>query len=253
MIAQSFLNRFCFDPSLRLHLGAEVEYLIVDASGKPVPVAAELLRQLDEAYTYELSACQIEHRTNPLRTPDMIVSACGQGLVIARDKARELGYNIQTCAVAPFSMSLDVYPDERYLCEVVPFLSVERLRAACRVMGTHIHIGLGSLSEALLVYNALVEQIDYLLSLCPSENEARLDLYSVVQPNNRPPLYSSAQSFYDTAVACGFAENPRNCWHLVRISRHGTVEVRLFPATEDAALLVLWASAIQDIARATVG
>lgn len=244
----TFLALFNFQPELRFHLGVEEEYLIV-RNKKPVPEAERVLLGLANAsFTYELSACQIEHRTSPAPTPQAASEAYLRGREQLQAVLAGMGLASRARAVAPRDMPLDVYPDERYYA-IAHSLGVDKLRAACRVMGTHVHVGIGSADEALVVYNALVSNMPALLGMCGARNTERLGLYRVVQPECNPPQYSSLQDWHAQAIRDGFVDNPRNCWHLVRISRHGTVEVRLFPATGDARKIQQWADVVQNIAR----
>lgn len=245
-----FLKQFAFNPERRLYLGAEEELLLLTPQGAPAPESPKVLDLLRDArYTYELSACQVEFRTPPLPSPRAVVASVAAGRRKLSRVVRAAGLRYAVTAIAPASMPVAVYPDERYLHSVVPGLTPAQLLAACRVMGTHIHVGCANAEDALRMYNALVRKVPYLLSLCPKENEERLRLYGVVQPNKLPPVYGSVREWHAQAVADGFSENSRNCWHLVRISRHGTVEVRLFPATKSLRNIAAWAEAVQDIAR----
>lgn len=246
-----FLAKFNCAPELRLYLGVEVEYLLT-RNAQPVAVAAHVLDMLaDESFTYELSACQIEHRIQPVPTPQLAAEACA----IGREKLRALLHSVgmvhRAVAVAPVRMPLDIYPDERY-AHIAHSLGVNKLRAACRIMGTHVHVGVGSAAEALTVYNAVVEALPYLLQMCGRRNNERLRLYEIVQPQCWPPLYAHIQAWHARAQQDGFHKNPRNCWHLVRISRHGTVEVRVFPATADSRKIKQWTAAVQSIARSAI-
>lgn len=247
-----FLALFNFQPELRFHLGVEMEYLLM-RNGQPVPAAEQVLAKLGHtSFTYELSACQIEHRTKPVHTPRMAEEACVIGREQLRTTVQCMGLSLRTLAVAPASMPLDTYSDARY-AEIARLLGRDKLLAACRVMGTHIHVGVGNAREAVLVYNALVAAVPTLSALCGPRNNQRLGLYRTVQPCCDPPTYASLRAWYLQAQQDGFAVNPRNCWHLVRISRHGTVEVRLFPATGNSRNIRRWAAVVQQIARAAVG
>lgn len=248
---QQFFSQFSFDPARRLYLGVEVEYALVDPlSGLLVPQSPAVLSVLrDDEFTYELSACQVEHRAGPVASVVELRARLARGQASLRQATRDVGLVFRAMPVAPEGMSLAVYPDERYVQRVVPCLSRLQLEAACRVMGTHIHVGVGSAEEALAVYQACVRLMPRLLRMCGSENMERLRLYRVVAPKCDPPLYASLVEWYAAACALSFADDPRNCWHLIRISRHGTVELRLFPATANLEQIACWAVAVQELAR----
>jgi gamma-glutamyl:cysteine ligase YbdK (ATP-grasp superfamily) len=161
--------------------------------------------------------------------------------------ARQLGLEILTREVAPMDMDLTIYPDARYLGKVAPRLSREKLSAACRVTGTHLHFGVGSMEEAIAVHNLIVLEIDDLLQRGDHSNGERLRLYQTVSGNGIPPFYESEEHFYTIACEKGFVNNPRDCWYFVRISCHGTVEVRVFGVTENVKEIISWAQKIHNI------
>ena len=77
----------------------------------------------------------------------------------------------------------------------------------------------------------------------------RIRLYQTMATNWRPPIYESSDHFDAVAREQGFAENLRNCWHLIRLSRHGTVELRMFGMTENVDENICWIEAVRDILR----
>ncbi|OGZ01704.1 MAG: hypothetical protein A2946_01415 [Candidatus Liptonbacteria bacterium RIFCSPLOWO2_01_FULL_53_13] len=244
---KAFVERFPFQPERSGCIGIERERFLADADGIYAPRAEEFLRIVgDPAWTYELSACQVEDRTDPLRAENDILKNLKRNDLRGCVAARSLGLCIVANEVAPEDMPMDVYPDPRYL-KIVEHLKPAALAAACRVTGTHIHVGVGSWERAFAVYHELSRHLEELMALGDHSQGLRLRLYCEVAKSWRPPRYESAEHFFEVATAEGFAGNSRNCWHLVRITKHGTVECRMFGAAECSEEVLAWVSRVRAI------
>lgn len=238
----TFLSRFAFRPRLRGHLGVEREFFLVDPDiCLPAPRAEEFLRiTADPSWTYELSACQVEHRTAPCPSIDALMRDIKAGEDRGKATAYMMGLRLVSASVGPPAMPLDVYPDPRYR-SIAATLPMRVLSAACRVAGTHIHVGVSSMDEAVALHDAVVDELPALVAEGDLSRGFRMRLYGVMAPDHVPPKYGTAEAFADHARSEGFDANPRNCWHLVRISVHGTVELRMFGATADRKRIKRWA------------
>jgi gamma-glutamyl:cysteine ligase YbdK (ATP-grasp superfamily) len=248
---EQFLSKFSFRPELAGYIGVEREFFLVDPeSGDPVPRSAEFLRRVrgDQSWTYELSACQVEHRTSPCGDRKVLRAELDRGVATGREITDDMGLELSAMSVAPMDMPLDVYPDPRYL-KISAGLPEKVLRAACVVAGTHIHYGVRDLDHAIRVHNRLTAHLDELTDLGDKLNRARIRIYKVMAPVYQMMRYDSREHLFETAQLQGFEENPRNCWHFVRISVHGTVEVRVFGASDDADDVIAWAHRVFTIAR----
>jgi gamma-glutamyl:cysteine ligase YbdK (ATP-grasp superfamily) len=151
-------------------------------------------------------------------------------------------------------MPLDVYPDPsgRYQ-ELVKTMPRHVLQAACRVIGTHIHIGMPDHTVALKVYNQVIGRCDWLCSRGNGSFGERLDIYRIVAPDCDPRPYQDWGEFYREACIRGFDEDPRKCWTLIRISKHGTIEFRMFGATSSIKRIVGWAKLCRDFCLDAMG
>lgn len=244
-----FLSRFAFRPQLAGCLGVEREFFLTDATGRPVPGSSAFLEAIDDpAWTYELSACQVEHRTKPHRSLLKLSEDLRRGQREGERVARALGHQLMALEVAPADMPLDVYPDARYL-KIVQSLPRETLAAACRVTGVHVHVGVRDMRKAVETSNMLRAELETLAALGDHSGGERLRLYKTMAPTWQPPPYESPEHFERHAIEQGFADNPRNCWHLVRISRHGTVEVRVFGMSGDPEEIIGWCMKIREIIK----
>lgn len=228
-----FLRQFVFKPELAGCIGIERERLLATPDGVFVPRAKEFLDSIrDPQWTYELSACQVEDKTTPSNTPQRIWDELKKNDETGFKAGKKLGVNLVTRPVASPDIPLDIYPDPRYQ-EIAKCISVDKLRAACRVTGLHVHIGMSDWDEALRVYNCLREEIDFLCRAGDCSGGERLRLYKIMAENWRPPEIKSPEHFFQIAEAQGFDQNPRNCYWLIRISPHGTVELRMFDMIEN--------------------
>ncbi len=253
-----FRKKFRYNSALAYHIGVERECFIANKNGEIIPQAEQVLVKLSgqngytvqesrgsytpEPYGYELSACQIESRTKP-------VPLCNLHEELVQLDARldwtlkDLGmYAIHT-EVGPQEMPLDVYPDPtgRY-AKIVKTMPRHVLLAACRVAGTHIHVGMPNHNIALHTYNSVIEQCQQLCAMGDHSEGKRLSIYKEVAQDCWPPRYSDWESFYSVAVKNKFDENPRNCWFLIRLTAHGTLEFRMFGATPSIDRIMDWAT-----------
>jgi len=247
---QDFLAKFSFDERKSLYLGVERECFLVQNT-EISPIAQMVLNELgiiDERFSYELSACQLEDKTKPC-TLDHLKEWLLINEKIIKKAEEELEFS-RSFKTAPVDMPLDIYPDPRYQ-EIAKKMSREVLLAACRIIATQFHIGMPNMEDALKVYNEAIKHVDELCKL-GNDNE-RLEIYKIVKPNLTPPHYRDCQAFYEAAKTNNFVENPRNCWHLIRISIHGTIEFRMFPAVENLDTVVKWAKTCHDICKEALG
>lgn len=254
---EDFKGKFKFNPETAFNVGIERECFIVDVRGNIVPLAVSVIEHVtkngwctglsDERVSagsligYELSACQIETRTNPCHVEDLskALRAPSMGL---RSALRELGLSPRYQEVAPDDMPLDVYPDPtgRY-AQISASMSREKLLAACQVAGTHVHVGMPDHDTALRVYNGVIQHCGKLCQEGDGSNGRRLEIYRKVAEDRDPPPYVDWENFCLAAESKGFAKNPRDCWTLIRISVHGTIEFRMFGTTPSLPLIEHWA------------
>ena len=244
---EAFRARFVFDPAKSFRVGVEREAFIVDATGAPVPRAPEVLRQIAEhapehaaRFGYELSACQIEQRTEPLESHETVAtlrklrSALDTALIPLRLRCAYHG-------VGPPDMPTAVYPDPTGRYERISrAMPPEKLSAACRIIGTHIHIGMPDEETALRVYNGVIEDLFGLRIAADKTGGERLRLYRTVVEDPSPIRFESWAHFHAHALEYGYAHDPRSNWMLVRITQWGTIEFRLFDGTDSEEEIGSW-------------
>ncbi len=245
----TFLKKFHFRDDYFGYVGIEREHFLVDGHGREIPRSPDFLDRIrDPRWTYELSACQVESRTTPKRDMSAIKLELLENTNNAWRCARELGFSLINREVGNSDMPLVVYPEPRYLA-IAGVISEDRLRAACRVTGTHIHIGVSNINRAIVAHNMLLPYFEELCDVGDHSRGERLRLYKEMATQWKPIRYRSLKHFFSVAQEQGFAENPKNCWHLMRISVHGTIELRMFGVTDHVDEIVLWVSRIQKILK----
>lgn len=246
---RDFLARFKFRASKSGFIGIEREHFLVKPNGVFIPASDKFLELInDPRWTYELSACQVESRTTPKRDASAISLELLENANNGATIAKQLGLRLINKEVGDENMPLDVFPDARYL-EIVRTIPRDKLEAACRVTGTHIHFGVKNITHALSVYNALIPCLDELCRIGDHSNGERLKLYRTMATRWQPIAYENAEHFFETALADGFSENPRNCWHLIRISIHGTIELRMFGVTDHIDEIIDWISHVRSLLK----
>lgn len=245
----SFKSQFSFNPEHAFKVGCEREGFIVDSSGEIVPEAKKALDALGLSTGYELSACQLESRVGPVDFDRLEYELCIEQAAIL-EILFEHGLSVKYITVAPETMPLDVFPDPtgRYQ-KIVEKMPREILLAACRVAGTHCHVGMSDFETALIVYNHVVDHVHELIEMGNLTQGERLGIYQMMAPNFMPIKYRDLQHMHEYYVENGFDVDPRKCWHLIRISVHGTIEFRMFDSTESINIIASWARECLKLCR----
>lgn len=270
MTIEKFKSLFKYDWDKVGYVGIERECFITDMDGGIVPTAQKVLSGLERgihtderslsywgivrpekgAFGYELSACQIESRVGPCCLADL-----QPNLKYREEQLKAALHHYGLLAlhteVGPEDMPLDIYPDPtgRYQ-KITKDMPRKILLAACRVIGTHVHIGMRDHDMALRVYNHVIRHYAEFCELGNGSFGDRLAIYRQMAPDFEPNPYASWDEYYQTAVAKSFAEDPRKCWTLIRISVHGTIEFRMFGATDSIGRIVKWATQCRDLCQA---
>jgi gamma-glutamyl:cysteine ligase YbdK (ATP-grasp superfamily) len=253
-IHHSFSSQFVFRPDLAFAMGMEREYFLTDATGRPVPAAEQVYAALPPAlpgvgtFGYELSACQIETQSAPTTK---VAELRWQQRQLETELDRVLRrYNLHRSMVevAPADMPLTTYPDpdgryQRLKAAMPPTV----LSAACRVIGTHVHIGMPSAETALRIYNQVIAHSDVLCQMGDHSGGERMQLYQVVKPAYKPVPYESWADYEAFAKENGFHNDPRSCWHIIRLTIHGTIEFRNFGTCNNLDRIVAWAEHCRNL------
>ena len=230
-------------------MGLEREHFLVYEGGpifdRFAPQAKRFLDAIDDPkWTYELSAYQVESRIEPCVELEDVRSQLLANQTKGRKVAKNLGLQLVNREVAIHLDPLEVYPDPRYL-EIAKNISREKLDAASRVTGTHIHIGTANIEQAIELNNALLPKLDELCRMGDHSSGERLRLYKLMAEHWQPVTYESPEHLFEVAREEGFTDNPRNCWKLIRISIHGTVELRMLGSTDDIREILEWVSFVK--------
>lgn len=244
---RDFLKQFTFRRKLEGYIGIEREHFLVSQEGIYIPKAKEFLDRIhDIRWTYELSACQVESRTTPAKRLISIRNELLENELNGKLACDSLGLRLVNHEVANDTLPDDIYPDPRYV-KVAKKMPKEMIRAGCRVAGTHIHIGVRSMTQAIKTHNLFIPHLERLSKMGDHSCGKRLNMYKKMAANWEPKPYKNARHFFEVARVEGFTDNLRNCWHLIRISRHGTVELRMFGSAEHIEEILGWVKVICKI------
>jgi len=254
MDISKFTKQFKFMPERILMMGVERESFLEDRHRNIVPKSKNLLSLLgdDPRFGYELSACQFEDRVGPANLEDLgeELMRNDRDILVATQK---LGLYRSHYEVASSKMPLDVFSDPtgRYQ-EITKNMSEDILLAACRVIGTHVHVGMPDYETAIRVYNRVIDYTEILCALGDNSKGERLKIYKQMAKDFTPPKYDNWNDFYKKSIEKGFVSDPRSCWHFIRISVHGTIEFRMFGTTEDIDRVLTWASVCHGLCREAI-
>ncbi|MBT4277396.1 hypothetical protein HOD96_01475 [Candidatus Falkowbacteria bacterium] len=219
--------------------GVELEGYVYE-NGVIVPRGPEIVEAINdpELASCELPACQIEIKTLPCKVKNLKWYLYG-GRAILQDAAERLGLSYSFDAIAPADIPLEISPDKRHQ-DIAKKLSHEKLLAGSRVASTQFHFGMRDKEEALKVYNFLIQHCYYLISLGDISKGRRLNLYGRVYPDFMPRAYHDWYELYRDACDRNFANDIRNWWDMIRITRFGTIELRMFDSTPDIERILHW-------------
>ena len=247
MHTDQFINQYRFSGTTGT-IGVEEECFVAK-DGIIVPRARNVLQNITLSGNIgpELSACQIEIRTNPRIHVSEIISDIKELRELVRQGCNAVGLHPIRTEVAPPGISLDVSQDEtgRYE-QIKKSLAPDVLDAACRAAGTHVHIGAANHEEALRMYNQAIQHVERLFCIGDNSSGERIRLYELVAGNSTSPHYTSWSHVHAVAQAKGFESDPSSCWDIIRLSKHGTVEFRSFGIANSEQQLVEWITACQD-------
>jgi len=242
-----FKAEFVFDPKKERQVGVEREIFLVDPmNDRLTPRAEDMLRILApdgdySRFSYEPSACQVEMKTAPCFTEEL-----AKELRMLEDRMDDALFTLQLRAcytpVAPANMPMDLYPDPtgRYQSRF-NYMTDEARLAAFRIIATNVHVGMPDHETALRVYNKLIGDLPYLLEMGDTSEGKRLEIYKSVTADWKPVPFADWGELHRYALEHDFAHDPRSWWSLVRISRHGTIELRTLDATHSLNKVILWA------------
>lgn len=232
-----FDAKFGFAADRRYCLGVEEEIWTVSpktgvlVSGAPLVFAKG--EEVPSGFKPELPAQQIEMVTPVCRTLAELDAAVAENDRALRRLAAKHRFALSRDPVPTKPFAIEVFPTERYQRIQAQF--GERLRGAY-VAGLHVHVGLGSKEEAVAAMNGVRLHLPAFLAISArspykegraSYRSYRYLKYKEMAGDTVPPFLQSWTHFGLVAGSHGFAEDPRMCWWALRISPHGTIELRV--------------------------
>ncbi|MDP3052329.1 MAG: hypothetical protein Q8N42_02360 [bacterium] len=238
-------------------LGIEREWFITE-NGKIVPRIGEFLPKIWEQaqnngfvktqFGFELFAGQVEDRTKVSLSIGELIVSLSENEQLLRTVGRSMGLGIfcKDYVTEEELGELVVNPfDERHH-KIWAEIPKERKVAASQVAATHIHVS-ASLEEAVKALNACRKDlIDELVGLGDFSAGKRIQAYRVMAKTyGEPPLFRGAEELMAYISEHG---GERNVWDLVRYKPStGTVEFRMFGATENQDKIIEFVRACQSV------
>lgn len=228
---ENFKNLMVFNQDLAGCISCEREFFLANTEGKIVPQAHAALEYINDNvfFSYELSACQIEYKTGPTKNITDLMQRIYELEEQCKQFEKDLGLQRLLLEVGPSDMPLDVYPDERYQF-FAQTKTDDQLLSMMRVTACQFHIGMPDYETALKVYNSVIKDIPYLITLGDYSHGQRIALYKQATPFWYPPSLNNFEDHYLQATLAGYCADINNCHTLVRITRYGTIEFRMFGA-----------------------
>jgi len=255
---KKFFEQFRFDQSRTGYVGVEREQFVLDPLvGKIVPHVPRYLSCISSLngmidtsrfnFGYELSACQLESKIGPCRLGEVRARLDECEAILSKVDSRVSMIRVNT-ELAPEDMPLDVYPDPTGRYQIITrSMPPEVLSAACRVAATHIHIGMPDLDTAIRAHDRAIAHVEELIKMGDGSAGKRMALYKVMAKRYLPEFIGSPDGLYLQAAAHNFLNDPRSCWTMVRVSIHGTVEFRMFGATDSHDKITDWVNRCHEI------
>ncbi|MFI7585719.1 glutamate--cysteine ligase [Spongisporangium articulatum] len=168
----------------RRTVGVEEEFLVVDAAGRPVPRAPDIVAD-EERLEHELQQEQAETGSEP--TTDLatlIADLAGQRTALAR-AAAEYQAHVAALGTSPVPVQPTTTPNPRYVRMMREYGLTAHQQLSC---GCHVHVSISSRDEGVAAVNA-------------------------IQPWLAPILALSANSPYWQGEDTGFASYRRQVWN----------------------------------------
>lgn len=251
MNESAFTLHFNFKPSYEGFVGIEREFFLLKNS-QYAPDVTHVKNKINMKYgsfENELSACQGETTTPPCHIKEISSVLRAQQHDLEQQLC-SLGYETLYTPLAGKNLPLDVSPLERYE-NMQKNIPLETLHKMERVAATHVHIGMKNYQQALRVYNKLCTRIEQLsdLSFAVSKTKQRIKTYKEVAQHWKPEPFSGITSHLRDAQQKGYLDDLGNCHALIRISKYGTVEVRVFDTVQSPDDVYTFAKAVYDISR----
>ena len=226
-------------------VGWEVERIVCDRAGTPMPIVHLLMPYLGSESGKEPAAWQLEVRTKPCETVaalkrDMQTACAKQDAVAAR-----YGATLQAIPVVyGGDPPIEIYPDEEYR-QCAAFIEAragkEGRKAARAVAGFQINIGCTGAKQCLRRYNRLVAVLGKLIPASDRTGGKRLSLYRKASPNCAPRRFETLRDFYRLLQTRGLLHDPARLHTMIQIKPGWVIELR-FPDTTDD---------LEDMARLT--
>lgn len=238
--------------------GIERERFITDCDGTIIPAIGELLPYVHcvaseygfstDMFTFELFAGQIEDKTPPCSNFEEIRDALSLNDRVLIEASKRLGFLFDYSEFVDVKKvkSFQVNPFDQRHSTIWSSITNDMRIAASIVAGIHVHISV-TCDEAVRILNSCrKEVIDQLIQIGDHSGLKRINSYLLMAGTNGvPPKFDD---FTDLTKYIASKGGEKNVFDFVRYKPStGTVEFRMFGATESLEEILGYVKACQDI------
>jgi carboxylate-amine ligase len=256
-----------FQPNGWPTLGVEIELQLVDARSLALrsaiaEILAQLPRELHESVKPEFMQCYVEINTGVCRTVADVEADLTPKIRAVERAAERQGVRLLWAATHPFSWWRDqqITPDERYY-KLADRLQETVVRPV--TFGLHVHVGLDSGDQAILVGHRLQRHLPVLLAISANSpfwhgrmtghHAHRIEVLEGFPTGGMmPPLRDWAEylELVGQMTGAGFIDSPKDLWWDVRPNAaQGTIEVRICDMPADLPGVLALTAILQCLVR----
>ena len=271
MNTKEFKQMFVYQPDETLRVQVERNAFILDLDGKLYPGAHTIMARAydiadkdevfdirvvdipvrfipDTAIGYGFSPFQIKSQTTvcPVDQIRHSLKAVEKRLYsYMRLRPSQLGggdaftacYNEITGEAIPLCVTRDPVGHYDGLART---MSKEIISIHCQTLSTSVHLSMPDHETALAVYNKVIFASDWLYNQSDKSNGKRVRDLSEAMIEYSPNYYGSWTDIMDTLFSKQALRNPGRFYPFIRLTRHGTIEFRMFGGSSDIDEIVRW-------------
>lgn len=244
-------------------VGVELELQLIDSNTKELTTATSKILKSLNGYPYikhELFESVIEINSKPCHTVSELKDDLIKHVKLLYEHANKFGIKLAMAGTHPTAnwAYQELSPIKRYQ-DIVNRIQMPVKRML--IFGFHVHVGVGSGDEAIVINNALMDYLPYLLALSTSSpywvkrdsgmESYRVKILETLPTTGLPFKLHSYEEYIDLVNVlrqAGTIESIRDIWWDVRPHPDfGTIEVRICDAIPLLDDVIAIASLIQSL------
>ncbi len=253
-----FVEQFQFQPHHAWKIGWERESQLVNpTTNQAVPAIDSVMdwvmhhcNGLSHCFGPEFNVSHFEERLAQPCSSHELEAAIKQIDAMAGEMEQAVGVKRVFWPIAPPDIPTQIVDHPRYLDIANNWLSEAGRDMVRRLSSVHILIGMPDLKTAIRVYDRLIDHYDHLVDIGSFSQGQRVHLFE--QHVQRTPQLIPCRNLhglYQRARTEQFERDLGMWWDMIRISKYGAIEFRMFDTTDDIRLMVNWAKLCLIICR----